>query len=368
VSSGTTDNSQWMILGYDPRQFLAQWREAWSTLLFDRASPLRLHLDEPVRLRTGSDGDSVLVRGDEVIDAPAESARFDALLAPDDRVLTQTLRLPRSVDAAIDSVVEFELAARNPFPADDAVTGWRETQRDEKQIEIALAIASRASLASWAAAQDLNLGDRELWARVGERYVALRVSEQTAHADAYRGTLRRVALKSLAVLLLLPLCALLYLAWRHNEAEALRQALADVEARAQRAMELRSELTAANDTIRAAAELFEEHRNPHSELARLTRSLEDSAFLTHFSMRGDEVRVRGQSRDAARVMQTLAEHPAYASVSAPQAITAVGRTDLEQFYLDMQLRSREVLAQEADTQDPTSQEAPLQNVTREPGE
>jgi Tfp pilus assembly protein PilN len=344
VVNDTSTDSQWMILGYDPRQFFAQFKDAWSVVLFDRASPLRLQLDEPVCLRTGEG--SLLVRGDDVVDAPVESARFDAVLAPEDIVLTQTLRLPRTVEASMESVVEFELSARNPFPADDAVTGWRETQRSADQIEIALAIASRASLMSWASSQELNLNDRELWARVGDRYVALRVAEHTAHADAYRATLKRVALKALAVVLLLPLCTLLYLVYRHNEADALRQRLAEVEAEAQRAMALRAELTTANETIREAALVFEAHRNPHSELARLTRSLEDSAFLTHFSMRGDEVRVRGQSSDAARVMQTLAEHPAYASVSAPQAITAVGRTDLEQFYLDMQLRSRTDAAQE----------------------
>ena len=105
-------------------------------------------------------------------------------------------------------------------------------------------------------------------------------------------------------------------------------------------MELRNDLAAANQTINAATDDFAEHRNPHVELARLTRSLDDSAFLTHFSMRRDEVRVRGRATDAAEVMQKLAEHPAYASVSAPQAIAVVGRSQVEQFYLDLTLQPR----------------------------
>jgi hypothetical protein len=335
----TSANNQWSILGYDPRLFFRQWKEAWTSLLFDRASPLRARLDEPVRLHR-EEGD-LLVLGDRQVEGEPDSARFDAWLLPDDLVLAQTLRLPASVDAQVDGVVDFELAARNPFPADDTASGWREVSRDDSHINIALVIASRSAVASWMASRDHRPGDGELCAAVGDHYVALRGYGITPHAEAYRGTLRRVALKTLATLLLLPLCALLFVAYRHNEADALRQSLAAVESRAQRAMALRGDLAAANEAIAAATKAFSEYPNPHVEIARMTRSLDDSAFLTHFSMRGAEVRVRGQAEDAARVMQTLAEHPAYASVSAPQAITAVGRTEMEQFYLDLQLRPRE---------------------------
>ena len=37
-------------------------------------------------------------------------------------------------------------------------------------------------------------------------------------------------------------------------------------------------------------------------------------------------------------MQTLAETPAFSSVTAPSAITAVGNTGLEQFNLDITLQ------------------------------
>jgi hypothetical protein len=78
-----------------------------------------------------------------------------------------------------------------------------------------------------------------------------------------------------------------------------------------------------------------QHPNPHRELARLTRLLGDDAFIAHFSMRGDLLRVRGRARNAASVMQTLTEEGAYEAVTAPQAITAVGNTGEEQFYLDI---------------------------------
>ncbi len=343
-------NNQWSILGYDPRFFFRQWKEAWSSLLFDRASPLRARLDEPLCLHRGPD--SVLVLGDRRVEGAPESARFHAWLLPDDIVLAQTLRVPVSVDAAaggVDGVVDFELAARNPFPADDTVSGWREVSRDDGFITIAVAIASRAALAAWMSSHDHDLDDGELWAAVGDHYVALHGYGITAYEDAYRTTLRRVALKACGAVMLVPLCALLFVAYRHNEAEALRETLAAVESRAQRAMELRNDLAAANETIDAATEEFAEHRNPHVELARLTRNLDDSAFLTHFSMRdGDEVRVRGRADDAAKVMQKLAEHPAYASVSAPQAIAVVGRSQIEQFYLDLTLQPRVGVADSAE--------------------
>ncbi|MEO1079806.1 MAG: PilN domain-containing protein [Pseudomonadota bacterium] len=329
-------NNQWSILGYDPRLFFRQWKEAWSSLLFDRASPLRARLDVPLCLHRPQE--NVLVLGDRHLDGSPDSASFHAWLLPDDIVLAQTLRVPLSVDAEVEGVVDFELAARNPFPPDDTVSGWREVSRDDGFITIAVAIASRAALASWIASRQHKETDGELWAAVGEHYVALRGYGGTAYAEAYKATLRRVGLKAFAAVALLLVCALLFVAYRHNEASALRDSLTAVETRAQRAMTLRNELAEANGVIDAATSSFSQYRNPHIELERLTRSLDDAAFLTHFSMREDKVRVRGRADDAAQVMQTLAEHPAYASVSAPQAIATVGRTEIEQFYLDLELR------------------------------
>ena len=79
--------------------------------------------------------------------------------------------------------------------------------------------------------------------------------------------------------------------------------------------------------------------NPHIEIARLTRLLGDDAYLSQFAMAGTEIRLRGQSADAASVMQLLTDQPEYANVSAPQAIRRVGNSGLEQFFLNMTLRA-----------------------------
>ena len=41
--------------------------------------------------------------------------------------------------------------------------------------------------------------------------------------------------------------------------------------------------------------------------------------------------------DAAGVMQALSAEPAYAEVTAPQAISRVGNSDEDQFYLDLRI-------------------------------
>ena len=57
----------------------------------------------------------------------------------------------------------------------------------------------------------------------------------------------------------------------------------------------------ANAIIEAANAVIAGYPNPHVEIARLTQLLADDAYITHFSARGQEVRIRGRATDAAKL-------------------------------------------------------------------
>lgn len=100
---------------------------------------------------------------------------------------------------------------------------------------------------------------------------------------------------------------------------------------------LKSLLASANETISAVNEVVAHSPSPHAEIARLSRLLGDDASITSFAMNGPDIRLRGMATDAAQVMEELTDEPAYLEVQAPQAITRLGNTGREQFYLNIRV-------------------------------
>jgi hypothetical protein len=340
-------SNQWMLFGIDMRHIGQQWLSAWQTLLFAENSPIRRRFDERVLLM--SNGQSLAYQGGSpaaLLDAAPPSCV--ARLLPDELFLERHLTLPLAAEAELPSVLAMEVAAGSPFSAEDTVYGWAETGRDESSLTLAIAIASRASVAGWL--RDMTEGDAsdsgselratEVWADVAGAMVTVSGFGEAERERKYRQRLLRGALFLGAVLLLLLLSSALFAAQQRASLDRLEQLQGRVQREAESVSAMRSMLVDANDTIRAANAVVVDYPNPHVEIARLTELLGDDAFVAHFAMRGREIRLRGQSSDAAVVMQTLAEAPAYSAVTAPQAITAVGNTGLEQFHLDIELEAQ----------------------------
>ena len=90
-------------------------------------------------------------------------------------------------------------------------------------------------------------------------------------------------------------------------------------------------------TINAANEVVAKYPNPHVEIARLTRLLDDDVSIVSFSMNGAELRLRGRAANAASVMEQMTSEPRYAEVTAPQATVRLGDSGQEQFYLNIRV-------------------------------
>ena len=334
--------NQWELFGLDMRSFGRYWSRAWEEFLFSQESPVRRRLDEPVELRDGDD--LMLVRNGKPM-AAAQNAELHgggdapcrAFLIPDDLVLTRVIRVPLTALAELESVVALELSALSPFPADDTVSGRLEVARDENSAQIALTVCSKLALRRWfhneADQHQVAREGVELWARSGEHFIVIDENGESQRERLYRRRLWKVGAVTGGIMLALLVSVSLY---------SLQQkvALARVAEVAERytettrsAVRARDQLVSANETIVSAVDVQRRYPNPHLEIARLTGLLADDTFLTHFSSRGMELRIRGRSVDAAQVMQNLADDPNYESVEALGPITSVGNTGLEQFNL-----------------------------------
>ncbi|EAQ98318.1 PilN domain-containing protein [Congregibacter litoralis] len=333
-------SNQWVLFGIDMRHVGQQWLSAWRELLLSTTSPLRQRLDEPVTLYR--DGEAQVYQGGQPAAQTTQATECSAQLLPDQFVLARALSVPIAAEAELTSVLAMEVAAASPFNAEDTVFGWRETGRDPQLVHVSMAIASRTAIDRWRRDEQLSsashgASDTEIWAEANGALVALEGFGEALRERLYRRRLLRTGILVGAVLALIMVLAAVFAMEQRISLNRFEYMQSRIQNESQAVSAMRATMVDANETIRAANALVAEYPNPHLEIARLTELLSDEAHILHFSMRGRDLRVRGRARDAAVVMQTLAQTPSFASVTAPQAITAVGNTGLEQFHLDIEL-------------------------------
>ncbi len=332
-------NQQWELFGYDMRKLGSHWSAAWRDLLWGYDSPLRQRFDDVVSLQTATG-----VLGYQAGRPCAEAATdFIAYLLPDEIVLTRQLRLPLAVEAELDSVIALEVSANSPFAAADTAYGWSQVTRDESHLKVDLVIVSRSAVMTYMG-KNFDSHDaraQEIWAKSSDAMIVIGGFGEHRREAMYKKRLRSVGVMAVAGLVLVLVVAGLYAGIKRAEMQRLQAMTASYQQQASEASQMRTTLTQANDIITTANEVVSRYRNPHPELARLSALLEDDTHLTQFAMSGLGIKLRGQSRNAAAVMELLTDQPQYCNVVAPQPIVKIGNSGLEQFFLNLVLCEEE---------------------------
>ena len=340
--------NQYTVLGHDIRDAGRLVLAAWRDLLWGDDSPIREHLDEPVELAMAN-GQSETFQGSRPahqgsVNGTVTAAVFQALALPDDLVLTRQLTFPVASEADIDDAVALEVAASSPFAAEDTAVGRRVVRSEDGQsLQVVLALMSRLAVTDYLARayNEHNPQARELWAQAGNQWVVVEGFGETTRRQAYKARLTRMAAMAAFILLLL-LSLVAVDTWlesrRLTVLENLQSGLSD-ESRS--VIRLRDQLANVKSIVAELNTLNAALPPPQKELAVLSDLLPDSVYLVQFSQDGREIRIRGRAEDAAGLQKTLTERDRYLSVTSPQAISRVGREGLEQFFLDLELRSQE---------------------------
>ena len=326
---------QWELFGYDVRHLGKHWLAAWRGLIWLPDSPVRQRFDEVVCLH--HDTDSTLYQAGE----PTGSAPFDceALLLPDELVLSRSLSFPLAVEGDLEAALSLELSANSPFSVDDTASGWRIVDRDSSQLRVVLVVVSRSAVMAWMGTRyDLHdPGAREVWADVDGSKVVVRGFGESRRESRYKRRLLRSTLVLALGAGLLLLMAAVAAGTKRAELAQLESLAASTQREAAEPSRMRARVALASETVSAAQALIAAHPNPHYEIARLTKLLSDAAHVVQFSMKGREIRLRGRAEDAAAVMQILTGEADYVEVTAPAAIIKVANSGLEQFSLNLTL-------------------------------
>lgn len=332
--------NQFEVFGVDVRDYGHLWLASWRDLLFGDDSPVRTALDSQVRLRH-SDGTSVTYQAG--VPVAETQAVHEALAIPEELVLSRSLTLPSIAEADLEAALQLEVSACSPFAPDDTAAGWRVSRGDDlATLTVDLVIASRSAVMGFLGEHFnvLTPGAAEVWAKSGDHWVCIRGFGESRRERHYlQRVIRTGALILGGFLLILALAgvSVLFSERQLANAEMLRdQALQE----AKNAIALRDQLAETNTVITELNKLGRQYPNPQTEILRLTELLPDSAFLTQYTQEGREIRVRGRGTEAASLQQALTQQAAFKSVTAPQAISRVGTTGLEQFFLDIELKPR----------------------------
>ena len=195
----------WELFGYDMRRAGKQWLAAWRGFLWSEASPLRERLDEVVCLHDGS-GTTLYQSSRPVAGTPYEC---EAVLLPDELVLSRMLKLPLAAEENLDAVLAIEVNASSPFSSDDTAYGWRITGRYESHLHLVMVIASRGAVMAHLV-REYQLHDphiREIWAAAHGVMVVVQGFGEAKRETQYRKRLLRCTLVVVACAALLLLMA-----------------------------------------------------------------------------------------------------------------------------------------------------------------
>jgi len=326
----------WELFGYDMRHVGRHFLSAWRELLWAYDSPVRSRLDEAVSLRTPQ-GEHIYHAGRAVADIPAACK---AVLLPEEEVLVRRLRLPLAVETDLESALALEVSANSPFSAEDTGYGWVIAGRDEHMLQLNLVIVSLSSAMAYIGQhyQSHDAHAQEAWVEVDGRMVVVRGFGEAERERYYRRRLIRVG-SMLAIAALLVLVTVSAGAgFKKLELGRLESIASFTQREAADASRLRSALGVANETISAVNEISVLYPDAHSELARLTALVDDTAYVERLAISAEEIDLRGRAADAAAIMELLTEQPDYAGVSAASPIRKIPGTNVEQFHLKIQLR------------------------------
>lgn len=333
----------WNLFGYDLRRVPHYFGAGWRDFLWGSESPVLSAFDEVVKVHPEA-GEALYYQAGNPVAAPAaaDAVVAQAILLPDRQVLVKTLRVPLAAESGLESVTALEVKSSSPFPEADTCYGWAIGKRREKDLDVQLVITSRSAVMSYIAAlvDSHEVTAYEVWAQAEGRTVLLSGFGEAGRQQRNRRRLTRMALILAYCLAVVMAAFALSAGAKYLELQKVRAIQEQVDLRAGDAVALRTGLASAKIYIATVNRLMAEYPDPHSELKKLAATLGDDTWISAAEIKGTQIKLEGESRDAAAVMQQLLDDPAYARVVAPVAIKKV-RSGMEHFALNLTLAAQD---------------------------
>ena len=271
----------------------------------------------------------------------ARSARFEAVLLPENLLLRRTLHLPRLQLQELMAALQLEMQTINPFEPSDVVWAHEITQQDSASLRAHLVLASRKLIAKHTAAihPQLEAQTPEVWvaSMSGVGFVMLPgygEARRQRQSTSWRWASALLAVLALALIAAIALTPSTQLYLRsvqaHQSMMALQQKAAPVIAQ-------RESLVRATDQLTSLGQLIGQPPPPLQTLKLITDALPDDTSLLSLQVQGFKVNISGQTANASALMKQLGSTPGLRDVKAPTPATKPLGAPRESFTIEFTL-------------------------------
>lgn len=332
-------DSSLTLFGTDLRPYIDKVFLGWRQLIWSPEVGLRGWLSQPIKLLVNTaDSELIDFSGAPVMGKQSgEKSPSVGVLLPDDDVLAKTLMIPIEVEPNLSDAMMLEVANMSPFPSEEVVSGWAILQRHGAQLEVGVALTTRAAAERALASHDRSSQDTEVWVALDTHRICLAGFAEARRDTQYVKTLRQIGLRVLGVVVA-ALCLLALPAWMLDiRADQYQSQLGEVTQRASAAAASRSQLDDYRDKLAAVADLKRARIDYGIWLNVLSQQTPDSVYLNRLEFEEMALEVSGYAVNAAQYQSALATSSAFTEVEATSAFTRDARLNRERFTLRLQL-------------------------------
>jgi general secretion pathway protein L len=306
-------------------EVLLAWRGMlnWSVLSW-------LWPSQPVRLIL-PDGQSIACRRLSALPVGSQtsqlinSAKFTAVLLPEDIVLRKSWTPPSLTDAEIEAARGLLAQSVSPFPPGDLVWSVSDSEGGKSDLTEQIVLSSRALIAKHVelATTAVKLVNPEVWVTTprANSYVLVKgfgepLRQRRESVGKWINALLLCLVLVIAGAIVLTPTAQLYL--RYLEAE---QAMTGLQKKAAPMLQQRERLVQTADRLNELAKLTGAPVPPLQTLELITKALPDDTSLLSLQIQGDRVIISGQTGNAAALMKQLGSSTGMRDVTAPAPAT-----------------------------------------------
>lgn len=271
----------------------------------------------------------------------AQSARFEAVLLPENLLLRRTLNLPRLQSQELTAALTLEIQTLNPFAPNDVVWAHETAPQGSGALRVDIVLASRNLIAQHMAAVHPQLTSQapEVWVTRanGPGFVMLPGFGEARRQRQSVAWLWASALLASLALALMAAMAVTPSVQLYLRARQANQAMAALQQKAGPVLAQRESLVRATDQLTRLAELVGKPIAPLQTLKLITQALPDDTSLLSLQIQGLKVNISGQTANASTLMKQLGGTPGLRDVKAPTPATKPLGAPRESFTIEFTL-------------------------------
>lgn len=272
-------------------------------------------------------------------DKLVRSARFDAVLLPENLLLRRSLELPNLQTQEMKDALELEVQTCSPFAPDDVVWAHENPPQGGSTLRISIVLASRKLITQHLTAFHTPRTAPEVWVtRVhGPGFIVLSgfgEARRQKQGQLWRWVSATLATLGLAILTVIAASPSIQLYLRSVQAN---QAMTVLQQKAKPVLEQRESLVLASDQLNSLIELNGNSIAPLKTLKLITDALPDDTSLLSLQIQGLKVNISGQTVNASALMKQLGSTSGLRDVKAPTPATKPLGAPRESFTIEFTL-------------------------------